>query len=287
MKKVLLLCMAICLLILGCEKEGVYNPSKKIKRISTQYQNDLKRLNSEWTWEKNLLKKVQYYSYTGAPSYDERYTYDKNKLVKVEKNDGYYTKILYNGDKYDKMEYCSPQGQIFLSLKFTYEGNKVSQIDQTEFDYDDDKSLQNAGFISNVLSQEVVSGLTKMLSKSKSKSTEYRSRITFKYEGNNISESVLSYSEENFTFKETNTFEKYDKSLNPLYHSNFAVVGSKNNPLELIIKTEETYYDEYESDRYTVSYEYECDGKFPTQVYATTRVGNSSERVITFFDYQK
>jgi hypothetical protein len=286
MKKVLLLCMAVCLLILGCEKEGVYNPSKKIKRISTQSQNDSKRLESEWTWEKNLLKKIQYYTYSGSSAYDERYMYDKNKLVKVEENDGYYTKITYNGDKYDKMEYFNPQGTILESQKFTYNNNKVSQIDNTIYNYGEYKSMQDRGFISHFLSSEMVSVISRMISKSPAKSTEQHARITYKYDKENISESYAEINEEFYSSKATITFEKYDKSINPWYHSFIDVVGSKNNPLEVIAKFEITLFDEFISQRMTVSYEYEYDGKFPTEIYATQRQDNESYRATTFIDYK-
>jgi len=54
MKKYLFLILALSILFIGCEKEGVYNPNKKIKRI---YEESLsgsspKRLSQEWTWEK-------------------------------------------------------------------------------------------------------------------------------------------------------------------------------------------------------------------------------------------
>ena len=60
MKKYLFLILALSILFIGCEKEGVYNPNKKIKRI---YEESLsgsspKRLSQEWTWEKKQLKRL-------------------------------------------------------------------------------------------------------------------------------------------------------------------------------------------------------------------------------------
>jgi len=46
--------MALCILFIGCEKDGVYNPTEKIKRISVQEQGGAKQLRQEWTWDKNL-----------------------------------------------------------------------------------------------------------------------------------------------------------------------------------------------------------------------------------------
>ena len=293
MKKVLLLCMAICLLLLGCEKDGVYNPSKKIKRISYQELNDVKRLSQEWTWDKNLLKTVQYYSYNAMPSYDERYSYEKNRLVKVEDNEGYFYKITYQNDQYDKVEYYSPVGILMESIKFTYENKKVAKIVETIFNYDDFKSLPEQGFIAHLLSPELIREWNKMTSYAKGKATETTAQTTFKWNNNNISEIISEFSMmiygENAKSKTVMTFEKYDTKENPLYHSFANIITSKNNPIELIVKSELTHpsLPQPISSRYTSTYEYEYDSKFPTQIIEIQKDENLNyTRTSTFYEYK-
>ena len=295
MKKILLLSMVLFVLFLGCEKEGVYNPSKKIKRIEGQSQGESKKLQQEWTWEKNLLKKIQYYWGGGSSSYDQRYMYDKNKLIKVEDSDGDYWKISYNNNVYDKVEYFI-DGAVTLSAKFTYDKKKVSRIDLTFYDYYDDDwwKKSQAGFMSNLLSPELMQGIEKVALKSKaksqSKSTSYTYKISFTYDKNNIKERVVEYNESGYSFTITHKFEKYDNKSNPFYnfYSQFDgedFVFSKNNPLEIIVEFRETYLGEADFERYTVSYDYTYNGKFPTEVVQTERSGNYSWRYTTYYDY--
>ncbi|MCL1850811.1 MAG: hypothetical protein FWF70_05345 [Bacteroidetes bacterium] len=294
MKKVLLLCMAVCLLLLGCEKEGVYNPDKKIKRISYQSLGDVKRLAEEWTWDKSLLKTVQYFTYDAMPSYDERYSYEKNRLVKVEDNDGYYYKITYQNDQYNKVEYYDPLGIPFSSMKFTYENKKISKIVMTELYDDGSKSLPEQGFIARLLPPELIRELNKMNSFAKGKEVvEGTTYITLKWNNNNISEIITESSRiiygENAHSKTVMTFEKYDTKENPLYHSFADIVGSKNNPLEVITKSELTHpmLPEPMLNRFTSTYEYEYNGKFPTQIIETQKYANGDYgRMTTFYEYK-
>ena len=278
--------MALCIIFMGCEKEGVYNPSKKIRRIEYQSSSGGKQLSSEWTWEKNLLKKIEYPN----AAYD-RFTYEKNKLVKVEESDGYYTKITYNGDQYDKFEYNNPSGKLLESIKFTYENKKVYRLDVTDYYDDDDKSLPTEGFISHIISSKLIATMNKIASKSKSKSKEETYRVTYQYDKNNISESVLEYNEEYdgdiYSFKQTVMYEKYDQNENPYYHFYENPVGSKNNPLEVVVKEEDIFNGEVDVDRYTISYEYEYDGKFPKEIITKETYHNSTFRFTTIIEYLK
>jgi len=288
MKKLIVLSIAFCLIFLGCEKEGVYNPDKKIKRVYTQ-EDSYKELKSEWTWEKNLLKKIEYYWGGSTPEYDERYVYEKNQLIRVDLSFGYYWKVSYKNNLYDKVELLTPEGMSFLSVKFTYEKKKISEINLTFFDYDDYiANIPSGGFMSGLFSPELMQGMQKMASKSKSKADSYTYKISFTYDKNNIKERVLGYTEPGYSWKFTYKFEKYDNKTNPLYRfytqpyvgegSFESFVGSKNNPLEIIVIEEDG---DYYSDRWTITYDYSYDGKFPTEVIRR----EDSWRTTTFYEY--
>jgi hypothetical protein len=306
MKKLFLLPLALCLLFLGCEKEGVFNPSKKIKRISYQEQNGPKYMESEWTWEKNLLKKIQYYN-GFAPSFDERYSYENKQVVKVDRSDGAYWKISYNSNLYDKAELFDSKGTIMLSARFIYDKKKVSRMDLTIYQYDGGWKLEmlSTGFMSNLFSKELIHSLERISSKSKSKAvTTTTYKIFYTYEKDNIKEQVLEYSyvgeiygfEYSVSGRSTIKFEKYDNSSNPMYRfysmgEGVGFVSPKNNPLEIISEYNETFtfLDETESEyeRYTITYDYSYDGKFPTEVVETERDSEGYVfRTTTFLDYQ-
>jgi len=284
--------MALCILFIGCEKEGVYNPNEKIKRISYQYPGGTKQLSQEWTWDKNLLKKIEYfYSYT--PVYEERYTYEKNKLTRVDESDGWYWRVFYKDNLYDKAEYYDSRGSVQMSAKFTYDKKKVSRIDLTIFDDGWKSKMSNGGFMSNLFSQELFQEISKISSKSKSRAPSTSFRISFTYDKNNIKERIIEYNEYGYSERYTYKFEKYDNKLNPLYsfYTKFddfdAFVGSKNNPLEVIVEWRGTYGGESDFERTTITYDYTYNGKFPTEVLRVYRDSDGDTwRYTTYYEYQ-
>ena len=278
MKKVLLLCMAVCLLVLGCEKEGVYNPSKKIKRI---YEGTSKRLSEEWTWNKNLLQKIDYY-WNNSIGYTENFKYDdKNRVTKVEDYEyGDYYIISYNDNGYNKIEFYD-EDELYMSFSFTYEKKKVSRIDVTQY-YDDDdwKSIKNGGFITKIISKEILNSVKTIRSKTGTKGNA-TARMDYKYDGNNVSEVELSAE----GYSEKFSYEEYDNKLNPFYSSIFGVAAveggiggfSKNNVGRLIVRVTTNYGSFTEK----VDYEYTYDGKFPTEIISKS----DGERWVTTLEY--
>jgi hypothetical protein len=192
------------------------------------------------------------------------------------------------------VELYDPLGIPFESMKFTYENKKVSKIVATFLYNDGYKSLPERGFITHLLSPNLIRELNKINSYAKGKGlAEATTQITFKWNNNNISETISETSmiihEEPAKSKTVITFEKYDTNENPLYHSFADIVGSKNNPLESITKSELTHpqLPEPVLVRYTSTYEYEYDGKFPTQIIETQKDGSGGYgRTTTFYEYK-
>jgi len=264
MKKVLLLCMAICLLSLGCEKEGVYNPNKKIKKISVGID---KRLREEWTWDKNLLQKIDYYFGGDEVWYTENFKYDnKNRIIRVEDTEyGDYYIISYNKDGYEKIEYYD-EDILYMSAGFQYEKKKVSRIDVTYYDdYDDYKFIKNDGFITKIISKEILNSVNESKKKSRAKGN-YAATVKFKFTGDNVSEMEVMDDYDTYNI----TYENYDKNLNPFYSFLNNVVDfedgaglhglSKNNVGKVIY----IWGDDWPND--TVEYKYTYDGKYPIQI---------------------
>ena len=283
---ILALSVSASAVFIGCKKEGVYNPSKKISRIYKQPQGGAKNLDQEWTWDKNLLTKVQGYS-GNKPAGDVRYKYEKKRLVKMDWSSGLEAKITYNGNLYNKVEW-SYNGRILQSAKFTYDKKKVSKIEVTEFGDDYYSTSHDVmASLSDFLPVEVVRDFERMESeptqkaRQKDGSTSYT--VSFKYKKENVSECVYEERGEDWSYKETHTYEKYDNKANPLYKSLELDGDSKNNPLEVTVNVTETDSEPY---RYTISYEYTYDGKFPTEVIRISKNNYGQDRSTTYYEYK-
>jgi len=282
MKKVLLLFMAVCLLIFGCKKEeGVYNPDKKIKKI---LQGNDKRLQEEWTWNKDLLQKIDYYFGEDEVYYTEIFKYDsKNRIIRIEDPEwGDYSTISYNNDGYDKISYYDEE-ELLMTAAFKYEKKKISRIDITVYDFwGFDKTIKKDGFITKIIPKEIFINASECINRSGAKS-EFTFTTNLKYNGDNVSETEMVLGP--ITIKSIS--ENYDKKLNPFYSSlnGFLDIGeggvsgfggySKNN----VGKVTSKYMNEEEVVEYTYTYE----GKFPSSIQ--TQYSYERRINITYFEY--
>ena len=127
--------LILCALFNSCQKDQAYNPEQKIKKIYIM--RDIfspKILWQEWTWDENKLMRIDYYPDDNSLSATEYYTYEENKLIKVEDSEGYF-QISYTGFKYNKIEYFKKDDNLLIaSWDFSYRNNKVSKIILT-YDY--------------------------------------------------------------------------------------------------------------------------------------------------------
>jgi len=256
MRKILLFTLAFSIFFVGCKKEGVYNPNKKIKRI---YEESLsgsspKRLSQEWTWEKKQLKKIDYY-WDNQISYTENFSYDnKNRLIRIEDYSyGERYEIKYDKDGVSKIEYYADN--VLLGFyEFKYEKSKVVKITITEYDDEDyyKKTTKPESFISMILPIKEV----KDRIRSKNTKGNYVYYFEFEYDGNNLSK----MKEIDGSWIDEYTYENYDKKSNPFYSNVYFISEgfSKNNVGKVINR--------FDSNITTREYEYTYDGKFPTEV---------------------
>ena len=105
--------LALMFVFASCEKEGVFNPKKKISEIykSSSYSydgetyNTPKYLSERWNWDGKILKSVDYYDNDGSLDYSETYTYDKNRLPKVSWGSTSYYELVYDKNKLSSIIY--------------------------------------------------------------------------------------------------------------------------------------------------------------------------------------
>ncbi|HOE39861.1 MAG TPA: hypothetical protein PLG05_07715 [Bacteroidales bacterium] len=278
MRKILLFTLAFSILFVGCKKEGVYNPNKKIKRIYYEYglNTGTKTLSQEWTWEKDKLVKIKHSFYTEILSYD-----NKNRLIKIQDfdfNDRY--EIIYDKKLISKIEYYIGNS-LCQTMNFKYDKDKIVEI--TIVDIDNNKMIASRStkpdsFISTILPFEIPEN--SMRTKSAISSTYI---ITYEYDGDNISKT--KYIDDDNQVHEY-TQENYDNKLNPFYNSRFLSNGigigfSKNNVGKATTIASN-------NDVKTIEFEYVYDGKFPTEVIEKESSSATNEFSInkTYYEYQ-
>ncbi len=146
--------MALTILFAACtEKEGVYNPKKKIAKVyassvyeygqydpetDTLYNRNAirhdKYLSEEWTWEGNKLTQITVYYYID-PSIDKgdaeviKFTYDGKQVQRIESEDVYMT-FTYDGKKLQQIQiFETGSSNPHETYTFYHEGGKITKID--------------------------------------------------------------------------------------------------------------------------------------------------------------
>lgn len=270
MKKFNFLAVALVLLMASAtscsKKDGVYAPKKKIHKIYSSTTLTEKVLNEVWNWDGKLLKTIDHYSYSGALSWTETFTYDGNRLTRVEdiEHDEYIV-FQYDGNHLQSCNYYS-NNQLIYTCAYTYDGKKLSQITFNRYGLfkGEPKMLASVLPLYDELIEVVNEKASKFFVKGQTKDDD-PTILNFTWEGNNISQMDMYDTEDTLTMK-----MEYDEKVNPKQgfmnlnftypvesqNSTAGVFASENNVTSTTIKSGDTDY--------TVSYTYQYDGKYPT-----------------------
>lgn len=269
MKRIFTILIVACVAMLftSCQKEGVYNPSKKISKVTytDQYGNKTIQV---WTWNKNnTLDKIDFYE-DGSLDYTFHFTYDKKRLVRMDDYD-YEQHVEYKYDKNGLKEAYSYDGNTVIdAYTFTHQNGKITQIIDN---YNSSKNISGK-MVVNPLQFIFPDELYTVTENAKKKACYDNSKASCTYtfeltwDKDNISQIVETRSTSSYTY--TYNFE-YDKYNNPFYGSlnNFYVETnftnghfSKNN----ITKLEENILNENGTGITNLyNYQYTYDGKWP------------------------
>jgi hypothetical protein len=291
----------------SCQKDENYNPKRKISKI---YRENLsltegKLLYQEWTWDNDLLKKIDNWGVffdDGEAGYGvystDLFSYQDKKLVKIDHGNGYYSEIIYDGSKYKKFETFDNSNDIWMRADFTYNNKKVSNINLilTKFGFEIDKTVQ-AKILSSFIPKELMKNIAKSIEEvKKSKgNNDMTLDMSFTYNEDNIKEIIVKqYIMEMNISTSTITYVSHDKKQNPFYKKlEFAMVyefglgmimvTSKNNPLET--KTESRVaFTETEIFTTKLSYIYEND--FPIEVVETSNNLGFEYTIKKYYEYK-
>jgi hypothetical protein len=303
--------LSLCISFYSCEKEGVFNPTKKISKIYADfetfiavfdpeteeysYKNVLypKQLTQDWVWDKNKLSKIDFWTYyfiwweeeisEGRIWGTDNYFYEKNRLIRIEQDGEYFIKILYDGSQYKKMEFYNDHSEIWLTMDFIYNKNKISHV-KVEVNWNNWKKEAEIKLLSSFLPKEVVSKLMKKPEKKKSKKNIdlEEHNIYYTYTGDNIDKMIYEYiDDDGDRYQLTAQYLSYDSKQNPFYKKGgfeiegefmfgVTVVSSKNNPLQVNYEIYEEYYGTPYTDYFTSKYKYTYNKNYPIEVLSET-----------------
>ncbi len=287
MKKVIslslcvILALAVSMSFTSCKKEGVYNPKKKITAIYYQYPGTAKMLQEQWTWDGNLLSKIQYY-YGGTYSHSNIYKYDGKRLIEVNV-DGDIIKFTYDGSKLAKIEMWSGNN-LEMSGVVTHEKSKITEIEFTEYETAIKSGKQNKMFTALrgfVIPESTVEHMgdfhKKMVAKGGKSSYQYT--VDYTYEDGNIVEEKYTQG----TYSQTYTYT-YDKEKNPFYYLLYGgdsytdLEFSKNNVVNVVATNSDGETSETE-------FTYVYDGGYPVE-RTVTYITQAYTGGTNFYEYK-
>lgn len=259
----------------SCTKDeaGVFNPKKKISQIYYKDYDEQEYLTEQWTWDGDLLTKVDFYE-EGQQVGFETYEYVDNKLNKVIDNYLYYSLYTYDENKnYSKIEYYDDNGTLVSDITFQYTNDKVSQMSVTTYVVTKHFfTMFERSFISKLVPAKEMDLMVKEIKKNQANNAKSTTNIVLVYEGDNISTLTVG------TY--ISTFTNYDQYKNPIYFyfplSNYnettnTNVFNANNP--------GTMSTSYAGIDVVTTYTYTYDGDYPTYVQST--IGSLGQSITT------
>lgn len=283
MKKILTILAIACVAFIfaGCQKDGVYNPSKKISKIYYTSTSGNKSLKQIWTWNGKLLDRIDFY-YGGTVSYSYNFTYDGNRLTRMNRMNDYKNNV-YIEYKYDGSHLSEANvfysGRLNYTYKFSYKSGKLESMTctSTSKGVKEETKIHPLYFVFGPeISQCIEKSEKALAEKHNGKSIDIET-YKFTWKNGEVSQCVISYQNDDYseyTYKYT-----YDKKKNPfsgalinLYPEGNMVDGSlsKHNITKIdltsmegeseVIKFDYSYKDNYPiSKRKTSIYNGEVD----------------------------
>lgn len=279
MKRLSILVLAIATIAFmasSCQKEGQFNPSKKIKSavIEKLNEDDNMEISRKITykWDNNLL--IDEVIDDGRNVISSRFTYDsKKRISEINTSDKYRLVYTYNGNKITTIEQFY-DGTLDRTYVFNHDGfGYITSIDVTVSRHKGTEVYDNCSINPLFfLPTEIANDIQTTMLKYKANDLFY----AFVYDkNNNVEQMQINH----IIYK-----YKYDNKKNPFYgfydvlSIDFDWIFAKHN----VIERTATFQDDPD-DKQILKYEYTYSGNFPlTQVVKDDR-GVMRER--TTFTY--
>lgn len=241
--------------------DGVFNPSKKIyKYFYWDEWNEEKRLNEVWHWEGKRLSSIDHMNWDGTIDRTEYFTYDNNRLARVDYGNS-YTEFHYSDGRLNKVyEYYNYELETEFSFSYGSNG-KVDVISGKYYDFKKE-SRGTLSPLNLILPKQFVESIeqsrerreTKRGSKEDGMET-FTAKLT--WNGDNISKYEIEdeYSEDEFyEIVTVQMIVSYDNKHNPIqgfmnrsfpgeYFNNVCGCYSRNNMTQFTYTEHEMEYE--------------------------------------------
>lgn len=302
----------VAMLISSCNKEGVFNPKKKISKIYTSNSYTIngntttsdKTLSEEWTWNKNnTLAKIDAHGFYETT---ETYTYDKKRVTRIDgvatntsgitgggtSSYTYHIEFKYNSKELSEASYYDGN-ELQTKLTFTHQNGKISKIELFEMNLENmDKNIKA---LHSILPEHLYSNLEKMYKNRLSKSnTKGDASIIYEFtwDKNNISKAVCTAQWVEGYEKDIMEY-KYDNYSNPFYGYLSPEMGeysgadyfSKNNITQITTQYQ-TSFDNDKGDTNIENFNYTYEGKYPVTCSHTSSYYGGSYTTTTEYEYK-
>ena len=133
----------LLLTAVSCTKDGVYAPKSKIQLVFSSSSYTDKHLSQSWNWDGKLLNAIDFYSSTGSLSWTENFSYDGNRLTRVDDYlNSEYTTFVYDGKNLKSANYYY-KGALEATAAYKYTDGKLKEMVVTEYEGDKSKDVRN------------------------------------------------------------------------------------------------------------------------------------------------
>lgn len=279
--KLMMAVSIMAVLCFSCQKEGKFNPSKRISNIeviaTTNGVDDPDNSgNVNFTWDGKLLTAVNYVRTDGSTDRTLNYVYDeKNRISEISSTQGYTLKYYYDGKYMDKIDVYA-EGQTVAIYRIIHDDSFLDEI-VLEYLYEDytDANINPFFFLPNEIAEEIVSSNVKNAEKGFYDEQHWFFSIDDK-DISGMAHLDGSYMDE---FK-----YQYDKHRNPLCGWTDAVANNWNVALSrhnIVSCSHKAYVGDEEILSEEIHYTYEYSGNYPISKSWSTTLSNSATRSYT------
>ena len=266
----------------SCQKDGVYNPKKKISKIYVSEDGGDRVLKETWNWDGKVLTSITY-----GDDATITFNYNKKQLESITSGDASVL-FAYDG-KLLKSITMMDGNEEYASYTFKHDGKFISGVDAViDNGYMKDTRLLDVAFrtIDPTIAETQVAQFKACQAEAKGL---YKYSDVYEYDHNNVT-TIKRHDNDNNDFTFTYTYN--ERYLNPFYHLllDFGddVVGfglSKN--AVATVHQEDTYISSRVIDT-EITYP-KLDGKYPLEETRTSKtthtVGNLTNNYTTATTY--
>ena len=283
--KLFIIALALVFVSASCEKEGIYNPNKKIQKIYASSSvtlngvttTDDKYLDEVWHWNGNILESVDKYNSDGSIRGTQTYLYDGKRLSEIIFGEHMDYRLYYDGKFLSHIDYLD-DGELVHRVEFTHDGKDI--IEMKSINYGGNKTDDLSRIFQIVMPQmnrQIANNLADHINLQIAENK--RGGLTEKLEwdnGNLIKMTTIGLYDDPII----NTFA-YDNKINP-YKGLF---NFENSGLYRIFSKNNMLSDHDSSTGNTLTYEYTYDGKYPVSVTTTSSKESFSYTHNYYYEY--